>query len=402
MNFELSEDHKAIKNGILDFIKKVVAPNKKTIKSRNEFPRDFLKSMGQAGHFGCVFPEKYGGNETGFMSQVIITEEMTREFVLISSAFNMQCMSVPFTILNWGGDDQRDRYVKDTITCEKIGYFGLTEPNAGSDAAAMETTAVKDGDCYRLNGSKIWITLAPVSDYGLIFAKTNPEDRYGGASCFIVDTESNGVSIRAMTSRYLSGITPQGEIYLDDCLVPKENLLGNEGEGFAILSSALNYGRLCVAARSVAIGQACLDFAAKYADQREQFGKKIGKFQMIQHQLADIAVEVDAARLLVYRNAWLKDKGHSAFRESGRSKYYAAEVAQRAGFAAFQIHGAYGFHDEFEVAEYMLYGLGAVVAEGSTNIQRVLIAEDVLGWKDADRYAMFDKRYPLSFEQYAG
>ncbi|MFH1091254.1 MAG: acyl-CoA dehydrogenase family protein [Pseudomonadota bacterium] len=402
MNFELSEDHQAIKNGVLDFIKKEVLPHKPRIKKENKFPREFLQKMGQAGHFGCVFPEKYGGTQTGFMSQVIVAEEISREFILISSAFNMQCMSVPFTILNWGQDHQREKYVKDTIMCDKIGYFGLTEPNAGSDAAAIETTAVKEGDYYRLNGSKIWITLSPVSDYGLIFAKTNPADRYGGASCFIVDTKSQGVSIKTMDSKWLSGITPQGEIHLEDCLVPAENLLGNEGEGFAILSSALNYGRLCVAARSVAIGQACLDFAVKYSDQREQFGRKIGKFQMIQHQLADMAVEVDAARLLVYKNAWLKDKGHTAFRESGRSKYYAAEVAARAGFAAFQIHGAYGFSDEFEVGEYLLYGVGSVVAEGSTNIQRVIIAEDVMGWKDADRYAVFDRRYDLSFERYTG
>lgn len=400
MNFELSEEHRRIENGVLDFIKKEVLPNKKKIKEANQFPHDFLKKMGQAGFFGCTFPEKYGGTETGFMSQMIVAEEISRAFVIISSAFNMQCMTVPFTILNWGNDDQRERYVQDTITCEKIGYFGLTEPNAASDASAMETTALKEGNHYRLNGSKIWITFAPVSDYGLIFAKTDTKNQYGGASCFIVDTKTKGITIRTMSSRFLSEISPQGEIHLDDVIVPKENLLGNEGDGFMILSSALNYGRLCVAARSVGIARACLDFSLKYCNEREQFGRKIGKFQMIQQQLADLVVEVEAASLLVLKNAWLKDKGEIAFRESGHSKYYAAEIASRAGFAAFQIHGAYSFSDEFEVGEYFLYGLGSVVAEGSSNIQRVIIAEDALGWKDAERYARFDNRYPMDFTNF--
>jgi alkylation response protein AidB-like acyl-CoA dehydrogenase len=200
-----------------------------------------------------------------------------------------------------------------------------------------------------------------------------------------------------MESKFLSPLSSPGEMYFDDCRIPAEDLLGEEGQGFAILSSALNYGRLCVAARSVGIAKACLEKAVGYADTRKQFQKKIGHFQSVKSLIARSAVEIDAARMLVYKNAWLKDQGRTAFRESAYSKYYAAEVAHRAAEAAMKIHGAYSFHDEYEVGNLYMLGALVTVGEGSSFIQQGIIADDALGWRKADRYSKTDKRYPVDF-----
>lgn len=396
MDFELSDQHKAIQKAAHDFAEKRLLPNRDSLKQQNEFPRPILKEMAELGFFGCAFPDKYGGTETGFLSQILIAEEIARVFMDVSFAFNMQCMTCPYTILNWGNDQQREKYVPDTIACKKIGYFGLTEPNAASDAAAISTTAEKQGDEYILNGSKIWITYAPFSDYGIVFARTS-DDRYAGLSCFIVESDTPGVEIVEMKSKFLSGLSSPGEIFFDNCCIPAANLLGEEGQGFAMLSSALNYGRLTVAARSLGIGQACLDQMLIYADQREQFQRKIGNFQSVKSLIAETTVEIDAARLLVYRNGWLKDQGRSAFRESAYSKYFASEVTHRAAEAAMKIHGAYSFHEDYIIGDLYIAGALVTVAEGSSFIQRGIIADDALGWKDAERYAEFDKRYPVDF-----
>ncbi len=400
MDFELSENHRSIRDVVSEFARKRLLPHRVAIKKENVFPLDLLKEMAELGFFGCTFPEKYGGTETGFLSQALIAEEISRVFFEISFAFNMQCMTCPYTILNWGTEDQCDQFVADTIACEKIGYFGLTEPNAASDAAAIETIATKQDDTYILNGSKIWITYAPFSDYGIVFARTG-EDRYEGLSCFIVPSDLPGVHIVEMRSKYLSGLSSPGEIYFDDCRLPAENLLGEEGQGFAILSSALNYGRLTVAARSLGIGQACLDEMLFYADNRKQFQQKIGRFQSVKSLIAETTVEMEAARLLVYRNGWLKDRGKSAFRESAYAKYFASEVTHRAAEAAMKIHGAYSFHDEYRIGDLYIAGAVVTVAEGSSFIQRGIIADDALSWKDAERHAAFDKRYPVDFSKFA-
>ena len=397
MNFELSEDHGTIKKTAAKFAAKRIVPIRKTLKEKNEFPKELLQEMGELGFFGCTFPEKYGGTETGFLSQALIAEEISKVFFEIGSAFNMQCMTVPFTILNWGNDAQREEYVRDSITCKKIGYFGLTEPNAASDAAAIETTAKISNGRYILNGSKTWITYAPFSDYGIVFARTG-KDRYRGLSCFIVNTNTPGLAVVEMKSKFLSRLSSPGEIYFDDCGIPADNILGDEGSGFRILSSALNYGRLCVAARSLGIAQACLERATSYSNQRKQFNRKIGEFQSIKNLIADVAVEIEAARVLVYRNAWLKDCGKAAFRESAYSKLYASEVAHRAAEATMKIHGAYAFHDEFDVGDLYIAGALVTVGEGSSFIQREIIADDALGWKDANRYDESDKRYLGNFK----
>lgn len=396
MDFELSDEHKEIRETARRFAKKKILPNRKNLIKINEFPKILLQEMGDLGFFGCPFPKKYGGSEAGFFSQVLIAEEITRVFMEISSAFNMQCLTVPFTILNWGVDEQREKYIKDSITCRKINFFGLTEANAASDAAAIETTARRIGGDYVLNGSKNWITFAPFSDYGIIFARTS-KDRYRGLSCFILESRNPGVKIVEMKSKFLSGLSSPGEIYLDECIIPAENIIGEEGLGFSILSSALNYGRLCVAARSLAIAETCLEKAVEYSNEREQFQEKIGSFQSVKNLLAESAVEIEAARLMVYKNAWMKDKGHTAFRESAYSKFYAAEVAHRAAEMVMKIHGAYSFHDEFDAGDLYVAGALVTVAEGSSFVQRGIIADDALGWKDADRYAKTDRRYFKDF-----
>ena len=400
MNFDLSEDHKAIQNAARTFAQKEIAPNKRALKEAGVFPKELLMKMGDLGFLGCAFPEKYGGTETGYLSQVLIAEEITKVLPDISSVFNMQAMTVPLTVLNWGNDVQREKYIQETIKCQKIGFLGITEPNSGADVGQIQTTAVKDGDSYVLNGSKTWITFSPVSDWGLVFAKTDPKDPKRALSCFIVDSHEPGISFRELRSPLLSGVElgPPGEIFIEDFRVPASNLLAEEGIGFRILLNALNYGRLCVAARAVAMAQRALELSVKYANERVQFGKPIGSFQMIQAYIAEMTVEVEAARMLVWKSAWLKDKGRSAQRESSIAKLYAAEVANRVCTKAMEIHGAYGFHNEFEIGDYFIGSMITIVAEGSSNLNRIIVAKDTLGWTNPDRYESTDKKYPISFE----
>jgi alkylation response protein AidB-like acyl-CoA dehydrogenase len=403
MNFDLSEDHKAIQEAARKFAQKELAPNKRALKEAGVFPKELLMKIGDLGFLGCAFPEKYGGTETGYLAQILIVEEIAKVLPDIASVFNMQAMTVPLTVLNWGNEEQRENYIPDTIKCRKIGFFGVSEPDAGADAGQIKTTANKDGNSYVLNGSKTWITFSPVSDWGLVFVKTNPEDPKHSLSCFIVDSHQPGISFRELSSPLLSVVElgPPGEIFFEDYRIPASNLLAEEGLGFRIMVSALNYGRLCVAARAVAMAQRALELSAKYSNERVQFGRPIGSFQMIQAYLAEMTVEIEAARMLVWKSAWLKDKGRSAERESSIAKLYAAEVANRVGGKAMEIHGAYGFHNEFEIGDYFIQGVISIVAEGSSNVNRIIVAKDTLGWSSADRYEGQDRKYPISFEHMA-
>jgi isovaleryl-CoA dehydrogenase len=313
----------------------------------------------------------------------------------LGSAWNMNGLTCPYTILNWGTEEQREKYIPDLISGKKIGFMALTEPGGGSDViGAMRTRAVKDGSHYVINGSKMFITYASEADLGLLYCKTDPEAGHKGVSCFIVDTSWSGFKAKAIPMKVLGACAPAAEISIEDLRVPAENLLGEEGKGFTIAMNGLDYGRICVAARTLAIAQACLDASVKYCNEREAFGQKIGRFQMIQHLLADMVVEVEAARLLVYRAAMLYDKGLVPTLESSMAKYYAAEVCARAAHAASEIFGGYGVTDEYPIAHYLNMAHFYRAGEGAANIQRVLIAEDALDIRKANRHAM-KRKYKL-------
>jgi len=389
MNFELSPEHQAIRDLARRFAQEEIRPVIEEYEREGRFPRDLYRRMGELGSFGCTFPAKYGGNETGFLSLILFAEEVARAYFALSAGFNMLSMTVPFTILNWGTEAQREKYIPPLIRGEWLGFFGLTESGGGTDVlGAMRTRAVRTGDSYVLNGSKTFITFGTVADVGLVFAYTDPAQGAKGVTAFIVESGTPGFSARPMSTSALGKLMATSELVFQDCRVPEENRLGAEGEGFKIAMNAVDHGRLTIAARAVGLAQGCLDLMLDYARQRQAFGQPIGRFQMIQRLIADTVADVEAARLLVYRAAWLFDRGLTPNRETYIAKYFAGEAAWRASQALAEIYGGYAFADELPIARMVMAAQLFRTGEGSANLQRILIAEDALGWRPADRHAL--------------
>jgi alkylation response protein AidB-like acyl-CoA dehydrogenase len=281
------------------------------------------------------------------------------------------------------------------VAADRIGMFALTEAGGGSDAAgSMKTTAKLEADEYVINGAKVFITFANEADVGVLFAKTDISAGHRGISAFIIETDRPGYEAKPIEMSALGYMMRSCDVFFDNYRIPKENLLGKEGEGFKIAMNALDYGRLTVPARLVGIAQGCVDIAIQYAKERVVGGHPIGEYQMIQHLIADMVVETEAARLMVYKSAYLKDKGESATRESAHSKYFAAEAATRVARKAFEIYGGYAITDEYPINRYLNYANMLHIGEGSANIQRILIAQDALGLKDANRHHI-KRRFPL-------
>lgn len=395
MNFDLTDDHLTVKNLIQKFAKSEIEPTIKEYERKKEFPRGLIKQMGEYGFFGACFPEKYGGSELGFVNLAIICEEVSKACPGLGYAFNMQAMTCPFTILNWGTEEQIEKYVPSLISAESIGMFALTEAGGGSDpAGSMKTTAKRVGDEYLINGSKTFITFANEADVGILFAKTDTAAGHRGISAFIIETNQPGFEAIPIEMSGLGYMVRSCDVFLEDVRIPKENLLGKEGEGFKIAMNALDYGRLTVPARLIGIAQGCLEQSLMYANERVVKSHRIGEYQMIQHLLADMVVSIEAGRLLVYKSAYLKDKGQSATRESSHSKYFASEIATKAAQSAFEIFGGYAVTDEYPILKYLNYANMLHTGEGSANVQRILIAEDALGWKDANRHHI-SRKYSL-------
>lgn len=388
MDFALPEDIVALSHAVARFADTEIGPHMPEFEATGAFPRSIVEKMGDAGFFGAAFPEDLGGSNAGFLAVSAISETISRLAPEFGYCMNMQAMTCPFTIFNWGTDDQISRFVSDLITGRKIGMFALSEPGGGSDAAgAMKTTATRDGDVYRLNGSKQWITFANAADAGILFAKTDPAAGHRGVTAFIVEPRSfEGFTANPIPMTGLSRSLCSNAVFLDDFPVPVENRLGAEGEGFKIAMNALEYGRLTVASRSVGLAQACLDHAVEYANGRIVGGNPIGQYQMVQHLIADMTVNIEAARLLVHRMAWLMDCGQAANRAASLAKYAAVNAAKHAANAAAEIFAGYALADEYPIKKITAYVNMLAVGEGTPNVQRILIAEDALGTKDANRH----------------
>jgi alkylation response protein AidB-like acyl-CoA dehydrogenase len=382
-----ADELKALRDLVRDFGRKELRPRFRALEKAGEFPRELYRRMGQLGFFGCIAPEELGGTNAGYRALAIVAEELAYAYPPISAAMNLQAATVPLTIANWGQPELAERYVPGLISGELLGYNAMSEPDGGSDfLGAMRTRAVRDGDDYVINGTKMWITNANVADVGIVYCKTDPEQRHKGVSAFVVETSTPGFGSQRVKCSALGNLMPTNGLTFDDMRVSKRQLLGEEGQGFTVAMNAMDFGRLTVAARSLGLAQACLDASAEYADQRMAFGKKIGHFQMIKKQLADMVCEVQALRALVYQAAALYDEGVIATRESSIAKYYAGEVCNRAAQATTEIFGGYAFSDELPISIYLNYAKLWQTGEGSANIQAVLIADDALGWKPMDRH----------------
>jgi glutaryl-CoA dehydrogenase (non-decarboxylating) len=383
MDFELTEELAAVRELAREFAEKEIAPKAAEDDREHRFRRDLVEKMGELGFFGCTLPEDCGGNNLGFLALAIITEEISRVHSAIRVYINMQAGPAT-TIADFGSAEQRKKWVAPLIRGEKIGCFAITEPDAGSDVAAMRSTAAKNGKGYVLNGTKTWISNATVADAGIVFAYTDRALKHKGMSAFYVDLNQPGVSRRNL-DKLGAHASPTGELAFDNVAVPAENLIAKEGDGFKICMTHLNHTRLACAAGAVGVARAAREAAVSYANQREQFGQKIGQFQMNQDLIAQMIVHEEGARALVYRAAALADQHRPHTLETTIAKYAAAEAAAFNADAALKILGAYGYSTEFPVERYLRDAKSYQIVEGSSNILKLIIAQDALGYRRANR-----------------
>ena len=383
MDFALSEELEMLRGMARDFAAEKIAPFADEWDEKHYFPyQEAVKPMGELGFFGTVIPEEYGGNNMGWLAAMILTEEISRASSSLRVQINMQCLGSAFTIHRYGTEAAKKKYVEKLVNADFVGCFAITEFNAGSDVMSMKSTAEDKGDHWLLNGSKTWISNASVADVIIYYAYTDKAKGSRGLSAFIVEPKNFNDIRTTDLDKMGSRSSPTGEVYLDNTRVPKENILGNPGDGAKIVFGSLNGTRLSAAAGGIGVAQACLDATLKYAKEREQFGKAIGEFQMNQDMIAQMACEIEAARIMVYKAACQKDQGNlNNTIETAQAKYLAGEVAAKAAKFAMTIMGAYGYSTEYPVARYYRDAPTYSMVEGSGNICKWIIARDLLGLK---------------------
>ena len=376
--FVLTEDQEQLRREIREFAAREIAPNVMKWDEASEFPLDVVKKLGQMGLLGVIFPPELGGSGLGYVDYVLAIEELASvdgSVGIIVAAHNSLCTNHIFLA---GNDQQRKKYVSKLATGEWIGAWGLTEPGAGSDASNSRTTAVKKGDRYVLNGNKTFITNGHYADVAVVIAATDKSKGTHGLSAFVVDKGTKGFRPGKKENKLGLRASDTSELIFEDCEIPEENLVGAEGEGFIDAMRVLDGGRISIAALALGIGRGALDAALRYVKERRQFGKTIAEFQGIQWKLADMATELDAARLLTQRAAVLKDAGRKVTRESSMAKLFASEVAVRICDEAVQLFGGYGFIKDYPAEKYYRDVKLCTIGEGTSEIQRMVIAREIL------------------------
>lgn len=383
MNFSFSEEQNMLRHTVRDFVDKEIMPNIAEWDRKGHFESSIISKIADLGLMGVCIPEQYGGSGMDYNSLAIVCEELERGDTTFRTAVSVHVGLNSMTLLQWGSEEQKKKYLVPQAKGEKIGAFGLTEPAAGSDVAALQTTAVKDGDYYILNGQKTWISLCDVADHFIVFAYTGDKaDKHRAISAFIVERDWEGFSSKAIKGKLGIRAGNTGEIFFEDIRVPKENLLGEEGEGFKIAMAALDNGRFTVAAGAVGQIAACIEASVKYCHDRKTFGKEIGKHQLVQQMIAKMEAGYQMSRLLVYRAGQLKNEGKRNTRETSLAKWQACDFANKAADDAVQIHGAYGYSDEYPVERYLRNSKATVIYEGTREIHTIMQAEYVLGYRE--------------------
>ncbi|WP_346222306.1 acyl-CoA dehydrogenase family protein [Heyndrickxia faecalis] len=381
MHFELTEEQELLKKTVRNFVDKEIMPFIRKWDENHHFETGLLKKLADLGLMGVCIPEKYGGSGMDYNALAIVCEELERGDTAFRTAVSVHTGLNSLTLLQWGTEAQKQKYLVPQAKGEKIGAFGLTEPGAGSDVAGIGTTAEKDGDFYILNGQKTWISLCDVADHFLIFAYTDKAKKHHGISAFIVERTMPGFSSKAIKGKLGIRAGNTGELFFDNVRVPKENLLGEEGEGFKIAMSALDNGRFTVAAGACGLIQACLEASVKYCHERKTFGHEIGKHQLVQQMIAKMEAGYQMSRLLVFRAGELKNQGKRNTRETSLAKWQACDFANEAANDAVQIHGAYGYSSEYPVERYLRNSKAPVIYEGTREIHTIMQAEYVLGYR---------------------
>lgn len=395
MDFALTQEHELIREMAQKFAAQEIAPTVRELDREHTSDPATLKKMGEAGLLGVSIPAKYGGSDTDYISLGLVCEELekgdTSARVVLSVHSGLHCL----TLLQWGTEEQKQRWLPKLASGEHIGAFGLTEPNAGSDAINIKTTARKDGDAYIINGSKTWISLADYADQFLIITKLSETDAKAPYAAFIINRNTPGFSSRPIKGKLGVRAGNTGEIFFENMRVPAADMLGAEGDGFKVAMSALDHGRYTVAAGAVGIITACLDACVKYANERKVGDEVIGKKQLVQQLIASMAKGRDIGRLLYYQVGWLKNQGVRHTREVSMAKWVNCEAAFDAAHKAVEVHGAYGYSDEFPVERYFRNSRGAMIYEGTHEIHTLMQAEYALGYRSDKPLANMLPKYPF-------
>ncbi|WP_439744276.1 acyl-CoA dehydrogenase AcdA [Bacillus pseudomycoides] len=374
MDFKLSEEHEMIRKMVRDFARNEVAPTAAERDAEERFDRALFDQMADLGLTGIPWPEEYGGIGSDYLAYVIAVEELSRVCASTGVTLSAHTSLAGWPIFKFGTEEQKQKFLRPMAEGKKIGAYGLTEPGSGSDAGGMRTTAKRDGDHYILNGSKIFITNGGIADIYVVFALTDPESKQRGTSAFIVESDALGFSVGKKESKLGIRSSPTTEIMFEDCRIPAENLLGEEGQGFKIAMQTLDGGRNGIAAQAVGIAQGALDASVEYARERHQFGKPIAAQQGIGFKLADMATSVEAARLLTYQAAWLESEGLPYGKESAMSKVFAGDTAMKVTTEAVQVFGGYGYTKDYPVERFMRDAKITQIYEGTQEIQRLVIS----------------------------
>jgi len=377
MSFLFSEGEMLLKRTVEDFAKREIAPRASTIDRTGEYPLENVRKLAKMNLLGIPIAQSHGGAGAGMTSFAISVEELAKACANTAFICGVHTM-VAVSIQLFGSEDQKKAFLTSLSRGERIGAFAMTEPQAGSDAAAMKTSAIHEGGAYLLNGNKCFITNAGAAGIYLIFASTDPSKGSRGISAFVVEGNNPGIKVGKIEDKIGLRASSNGEIVLEACKVPEGNLLGKEGDGFKIALTALDYGRIGVAAMGVGLSEASLEASAAYAKERFQFGQAIASFQAIQFTIADMAVETEAAKLLCFEAACLADRKERFTKYAAMAKVYASEVALRASERAVQIHGGYGLSRELPVERYMRDAKALAIIEGTSEIQRLIIAREAL------------------------
>ncbi len=374
VDFNLTRDQKMIRDVVRDFAQQEIVPRAAEIDKTGEFPLDIMKKLAEMDLMGLPFPEEYGGAGADYISYCLALEEITRACGSTGLTYEAHISLGCMPIYLFGTEEQKKKYLTMLCRGESIGAFGLTEPEAGSDAGGTKTTAVLDGDEWVINGNKCFITNASYAKFVTITAVTDKSKGKRGISAIIVPTDAPGFTIRASYEKLGLHGSNTTELFFDNVRVPKENLVGKPGEGFKQFLKVLDGGRIAIGAMGVGIAQACLDASLKYAQERVQFGQSISKFQAIQFKLADMAVNIELARLAYLKAAWLRDNDQPYTKEAAIAKVFGSEIATKAALEAIQIHGGYGYMKEFPVERYLRDAKLLEIGEGTSEVQRLVIA----------------------------
>ncbi|MEA2585290.1 MAG: hypothetical protein QOF33_3375 [Thermomicrobiales bacterium] len=381
MNFELTDEQVQVRDMVREFAQREVAPYIQQWDAKGEFHREVLDKMGELGILGLPIPEEYGGSGFDYISLALACDELEYVDTFLRVIMSVHVGLNSLALLQWGSEEQKQRWLVPQAQGQKIATFGLTEPNAGSDAGAIESTAVRKGDHYVLNGAKMWISLADIADHFLVFASVDRSRKHHGLTAFVLERGMEGFTTGTIKGKLGVRAGNTGELAFNNVKVPVENRIGEDGEGFKIAMSCIDQGRFTVGAGACGLTRACLDASVKYANDRQAFGNPIGKFELVQQMIARMALGYETSWLLTTKAAELKNRGIRNTRETSMMKWHACDVALQSADDAIQVHGSYGYSNEYPVERYWRNARGAVIYEGTREIHTVLQAEYALGYR---------------------